>query len=206
VTHPIVPRRAELAAVFLGCMASACTSSRAAPATPAEAAVPVRSAAVERGPLPAPIRAAGTVHPKDERALSFKVGGVVSRVLVEVGDRVRAGQVLAALDSTEVAAGAAQAREGLEKAERDRVRARDLAAQDVAPRAAAEDAETAARVARAGVLAAEFNLRRTVLLAPSWPPSSTCAARCCWRRTTAGSTRGWWSRARWWRRAGRCCR
>jgi len=164
--HPAAPRRAELAAVVLTFVASACTSTRAAPAASPDAAVPVRTAPVERGALASPIRAAGTVHPKDERALSFKVGGLVSRVMVEVGDRVRAGQVLAALDSTEVAAGADQAREGLRKAERDRERVRALAEADVAPRAAAEDADTAARVARAGLLAAEFNLRRTVLVAP----------------------------------------
>jgi len=158
-----VPPGAALAAALL---ASACASTSAAPAAPEAPTVPVRAAPVERGPLSAPIRAAGTVHPKDERALAFKVGGVVARVRVEAGDRVRRGQVLAELDATEVAAGAAEAREGLLKAERDRERALSLAAQDVAPRAAAEDAETAARVARAGLEAAEFNLRRAVLLAP----------------------------------------
>ena len=74
--------------------------------------------------------------------------------------------MLAELDATELAAGALQAREALAKAERDRHRARTLAAADVVPRAAAEDAETATRVARAGADAADYNLRRAVLTSP----------------------------------------
>jgi RND family efflux transporter MFP subunit len=166
--HAMPPRPALLGTVLAASLilASACTTSSAAPAPAAERAVPVRSAPVERGTVAAPVRAAGTVHPKDERALAFKVGGVVARVAVSAGDRVRRGQVLAELDATEVAAGAEQAREGLAKAERDRERTRTLAEQDVVPRALAEDADTAARVARAGLAAAEFNLRRAVLIAP----------------------------------------
>jgi len=147
-------------------LAAACSSSRAAPAPAEDAPIPVRAVPVARGALPAPVRAAGTIHPKDERLLSFKVGGLVARIRVEEGDRVRRGQVLAELDATELSAGVRQAREGLAKAERDRDRARALAAEDVVPRALAEDAETATRVARAGAEAAEFNLRRAVLTAP----------------------------------------
>jgi membrane fusion protein, multidrug efflux system len=159
-------RTATLAALAAALATAACSAPRAAPAAPTAAPAPVRAAAVARGAVPAPIRAAGTVHPKDERALSFKVGGLVARIGVAAGDRVRRGQVLAELDATEVAAAVRQAREGLAKAERDRDRARTLADQDVAPRALAEDAETAAQVARAGVSGAEFNLRRAVLTAP----------------------------------------
>jgi RND family efflux transporter MFP subunit len=164
VTSRTAPFLALLATSLLG--GAACSSSRAAPAQAEGAPIPVRSAPVTRGALPAPVRVAGTVHPKDERLLSFKVGGLVARIRVEAGDRVRRGQVLAELDATELEAGVRQAREGLAKADRDRDRVRVLAAEEVAPRAAAEDAETAARVARAGAEAAEFNLRRAVLTAP----------------------------------------
>ncbi|HVO19268.1 MAG TPA: efflux RND transporter periplasmic adaptor subunit [Anaeromyxobacter sp.] len=156
--------RPALAASLL--LASACASSGAAPAPAEGAPVPVRSQPVTRGALPVPLRVAGTVHPKDERMLSFKVGGLVARIRVEEGERVRRGQVLAELDATELSSGARQAREGLAKAERDRDRARALAAQEVVARAVAEDAETATRIAQAGAEAAEFNLRRSVLTAP----------------------------------------
>jgi RND family efflux transporter MFP subunit len=156
----------RLAALALAAFASSCSAPHAEPAPEGDPAVPVRAAPVERGPFSRPVRAAGTVAAKDERSLSFKVGGVVSRIAVQAGERIRRGQTLAVLDATEVSAAVRQAREGLAKAERDRTRARALAAADVAPRAAAEDAETAAEVAGAAVQAAEFNLRRTVLLAP----------------------------------------
>jgi RND family efflux transporter MFP subunit len=160
---PLLTPVALAAAAALG---AACSPTRAASPPAEAAAVPVRSIPVARGAVSVPVRASGTIHLKDERVLAFKVGGLVARVLVQDGDRVRRGQLLAVLDATEVAAGARQARAGLAKAERDLARAQALAEQDVIPRAAAEDAETGARVARAAAEAAEFNVRRTVLTAP----------------------------------------
>lgn len=163
MSRPSPPSLAALAALLV--LASACSRTVAAPPPAAPAAVSVRALPVTRGAVEIPVRASGTVHPKDERLLAFKVGGLVARVHVQAGDRVRGGQVLAELDATELAAGARQARAGLAKAERDLSRVRGLTDQDVAPRAAAEDAETAARVARAAAAAAEFNLRRAVITA-----------------------------------------
>jgi membrane fusion protein, multidrug efflux system len=162
-----MPNRLALAAALGAALlvGGACSSPLAAPAASPPAAVPVRASPVARGVLPVPVRASGTVHPKDERVLAFKVGGLVARVRVQAGDHVRRGEVLAELDATELAAGARQAREGLSKAERDAVRARALADQGALPRSAAEDAETAARVARAAADAADFNVRRAVLAA-----------------------------------------
>ncbi|HET6438545.1 MAG TPA: efflux RND transporter periplasmic adaptor subunit [Anaeromyxobacter sp.] len=155
-----------IAALAAGALlAVGCSRTAAAPAALPAPAVPVRSIAVARGVLAVPVRASGTVHPKDERVLAFKVGGLVARVLVQAGDRVHRGEVLAELDATELLAGARQAQEGLAKAERDLARARSLAEQDVLPRAAAEDAESGARMARAAAAAAEFNVRRAVLTA-----------------------------------------
>src|SRR5512142_1754280 len=68
---------------------AACSGSRAAPAQGPEAAVPVRTAAVERGPMARPVRAAGKVAARDERELSFKVGGIVARVEARQGVEVR---------------------------------------------------------------------------------------------------------------------
>jgi RND family efflux transporter MFP subunit len=163
-----MPRRTLLPfALVATLVAAGCAPTRAADAAAAgDPGTPVRAAAVTRGQISRPVRAGATVAPKDERALAFKVGGVVARVAVAEGERVRRGQVLAELDATEVCAGVRQAREALAKADRDRARARRLADEDVLPRAAAEDAETAAQMAAAGATAAEFNLRRTVLTAP----------------------------------------
>jgi RND family efflux transporter MFP subunit len=106
------------------------------------------------------------VAAKDERDLAFKVGGLLARVEVREGQVVRRGQVLAALDATELAAGVRAAEEGLGKARRDAARAAELAAAEAAPRSAAEDARTAEAVAEAALAAARFNLRHAALVAP----------------------------------------
>ncbi len=158
IVHPL--------AASLAFLAAACSGTRAAPAAEAELSLPVRTAAVARGPVARPIRAAGIVAAKDERDLAFKIGGIVARVAVHEGEPVKKGQTLAALDATEIAAAVSQAREGVAKAERDRRRAGSLRASEAIPAAAAEDAETAAAVARAALEVAEFNLRGATLVAP----------------------------------------
>lgn len=163
--HPsFLPVAAVLSAAVL--LAAGCGGTRAAQPAEPEPAVPVRTAAVERGPVRHPIRAAGAVAAKDEWDLSFKIGGVVARVAVHEGEPIRKGQLLAALDATELAAAARQAREGLVKAERDRDRARILRESDVIPRAASDDAETGAAVAAAALESAAFNLRQATIVAP----------------------------------------
>ena len=158
-------RRIVLLAALL-VSAIGCAPSHAAAPEATEAAVPVRTVPVERGPVARPIRAAGTVAAKDERELSFKVGGIVARVAAREGAEVTRGQLLAALDATELEAAVRQAREVAAKARRDRDRARFLRSGGSIALAQAEDAETAAGVAEAALRAAEFNLRNGVLLAP----------------------------------------
>ena len=65
----------------------------AAPAASAS----VRTAHAERVAVSGDVRAVGILGPRDELRLSFKTGGVVERVAVDVGDRVAAGQLQAAL-------------------------------------------------------------------------------------------------------------
>jgi RND family efflux transporter MFP subunit len=161
------PRRLAFAAAAAALLASACSrAAGAASASPEDAALPVRLAPVAPGPVERPIRAAGVLAAKSEWDLAFKVGGVLSQLRVDEGAPVRAGQVLAELDTTELGAAVSQAREALRKARRDAERATTLAAQDAVPRAAAEDARTGLAVAEAAAAAAEFNLRHARLVAP----------------------------------------
>jgi multidrug efflux system membrane fusion protein len=99
---------------------------------------------------------AGDVRAREESALSFRVGGKLVRRLVDVGDRVRAGQVLAELDAQDLQlqAGAAQAQlaaaQGeLARAGADRARYAQLAQQQLVSRSAL-DAQNAAYAAAAG--------------------------------------------------------
>ena len=59
---------------------------------------PVRVAVVSLRPVPSQLVFSGTVQARVQVDLGFRVPGKVAARLVEVGDRVRAGQVLARLD------------------------------------------------------------------------------------------------------------
>ena len=78
---------------------------------------PMRSATVERGTLLVTVSASGSVEPQSRVDLAFESPGEVSEVLVEVGDLVKAGDVLARLDTAQLELQADQARATLALAE-----------------------------------------------------------------------------------------
>jgi HlyD family secretion protein len=61
-----------------------------------------RSAVVERGPLLVAVSASGSIQPQARVSLAFEASGEVAEVSVEVGDRVKAGDVLARLGTGEL--------------------------------------------------------------------------------------------------------
>jgi RND family efflux transporter MFP subunit len=127
----------------------------------------VRSAPVTDTILARTIVATGTVAPKDEIALSFKIGGVIAVISADAGDVVGAGRTLAALDPREIDASLSKTRSAAEKARRDLDRARLLYADSVVTLAQLQDAETAAELAGADLDAAAFNRRYATIVAPS---------------------------------------
>jgi RND family efflux transporter MFP subunit len=114
-----------------------------------------------------PVRVSGLARSRQTQALAFKVGGVLSGVLVEPGQRVKRGQVLATVDPSEFSAAAAQARDGATKADRDLERASALSREGAIPKATLDDAATAASLARESLRVARFNERHTLLVAPA---------------------------------------
>jgi RND family efflux transporter MFP subunit len=145
----------------------ACGESSPPAAAARPHAAPVRTAPAESAALTDEVRAVGLLVPRNELRLSFKVGGVIEDVAVDVGDRVRAGQTLAVLKRAEVDAAVAQAAEGVEKARRDLERARQLRVDEVATQEQVEDLTTAYNVARSGLQAAQFNARFARIEAPA---------------------------------------
>jgi RND family efflux transporter MFP subunit len=145
----------------------ACGREAAPEAATAREAAPVRTVPAELVDLDASVRAVGILAPRDEVRLSFKVGGVIERVDVDAGDRVRAGQVLAVIKGTEVNAAVTQAAEAVEKSRRDLERAKQLRADEVATQEQVEDLTTAYNVARSNLQAAQFNARFATIVAPS---------------------------------------
>lgn len=134
---------------------------------PAKNATLVGAARVMPDSVAPPVIATGTLAPKDEIALSFKIGGVVSQVLVDPGSTVRAGTVLASLELREIDAAVTRAQNGADKAERDLARAKRLYADSVVTLAQLQDAETGANVARADLETARFNRQYAIIVAPA---------------------------------------
>lgn len=149
-----------IAPLLLTLLLSACGDDETAP--PGRA---VRAALVERGPAVAPIVVSGVLASRDEARLSFKTGGVVSSIAVRAGDRIRRGQVLAAIEADEIDAGVTQAQAAAAKAERDLQRGRQLYKEDVITREQLDDLGTAAAVARAQLGAANYNGAQAQLIA-----------------------------------------
>ncbi|MGH7614880.1 MAG: efflux RND transporter periplasmic adaptor subunit [Gemmatimonadales bacterium] len=149
-------------------VAAACggASGKTVPDSPSAAAL-VRTTPVTQEALAPPVVATGTLGPKEEIALSFKIGGVVSRVLVDAGARVRAGETLAALDLSEIDAAVTRAQSAADKAERDHLRARRLYGDSVVTLSQLQDAETGAQVTQADLETARFNRRYAVIVAPA---------------------------------------
>jgi multidrug efflux system membrane fusion protein len=108
---------------------------------------------------------AGEVRAREESSLSFRIGGKVLRRLVDAGDRVRAGQVLAELDAADLRlqADALSARLGAAQAQLARTRAdhaRIAALSDdrLVSRSTLDQQTAALRAAEAEVRAAQAQL------------------------------------------------
>jgi RND family efflux transporter MFP subunit len=149
------------AAVLPACQAA----QAAAPVALAPTAIAVRTVPIERTGAELPIRATGVVVAKEQASLGFKVGGVIARVLVQPGQVVTAGQLLATLDTREIDAQVRQAEVALEKARRDSERAQKLYAGSAATLQVTEDAASAVHVAEQNVAIAHFNRDHAVIVA-----------------------------------------
>lgn len=148
-------------AVTLGL--GACSSPRAetrieppASPVPMDAVITVQS--MERAGA---LEASGVAAPVAEATLSTRLMGTVTEVLVQEGDAVAAGQPLLRIDARDLVAKASQAEAMqmeaeavLREAELHAERMRVLYAEDAAPKALLDGAETGLSRARAGVQAA----------------------------------------------------
>jgi RND family efflux transporter MFP subunit len=155
------------APLLAACLAEADT---AAPAP--EPPRPVQVAEIRLSPADPPRSFTGTLRARREADIAFRVGGRIIERLVEPGDQVAAGQVLARLDDTDLALAVRAAEADLSAAEAERARtaadaerARALRAGGHISIAALDQRETAARAAaeRAEAAAAALDLARNRL-------------------------------------------
>ncbi len=155
----------------------------------------VQTVAAERAQDRHTVFATGQLSAKEEANLSFKTGGIIQRILVQEGQRVRKGQLLAELDLDEIRAQAQQSRLGekqaeiqlnnarlaYEKAQRDFENTKGLYEDSVATEEQYKDAltllnntknqveaaEAALAFAGQSTQVADFNLRYSRITAPS---------------------------------------
>ncbi len=78
---------------------------------------PTKLAKVEKGDLAKSVVATGKVEPITKVEVKSKASGIVKKLYVEYGDRVKKGQLLAQLDKEEIEAQVDQSRAGLAAAE-----------------------------------------------------------------------------------------
>lgn len=125
--------------------------------TTADSAIPVKTFVIGQKNSALPISANGMIMSSTEERLSFKIPGVISRILVDEGDVVRPGQLLATLDLTEINAQVSQATRGVEKADRDLARVENLRRDSAATLEMLQNATTARDLAREQLNIAAFN-------------------------------------------------
>jgi len=161
--RPTVLLSATMLPLMSACGDAPAPARDAAPRTPA---VSVSVETVTSGANADPVTATGTFGSRDEIPLAFKIGGIVSRVLVDEGATVQRGQLLASLDLREINAAVDKAQVGFDKAQRDQARVQRLAADSVATLAQLQDATSALNAARSDLVTATVNREYATIVAP----------------------------------------
>lgn len=113
------------------------------------------------------IHISGLLENKSEQTLAFKIAGLVRKVVVDDGQWVKKGQVLASLDLEEIDAQVAKAESVLGNAERNLERFKSLQGSNALSIDRLQQAETQVDVARSDLTVARFNQRHAVIRAPS---------------------------------------
>jgi multidrug efflux system membrane fusion protein len=146
-----------LAAVLFTCGASEKTTEATSIPAIDDAAVAVRETPVIQGDFTLPVVSSGLVTTGTESRLSFKTGGIVTTILVEEGQPVTKGQLLATLDQTEIDAQVSQAKNNLEKTRRDLERIERLHKDSAATLEQYQNVKTAYDLANESSRIAAFN-------------------------------------------------
>lgn len=126
----------------------------------------IRVAEVVTGSISIPVHTSGMLVSSEELKLSFKTGGIVEKIFIDEGDRVKKGDLLASLDLSEIKASAEQAKNGYEKAMRDHKRVENLFRDSAATLEQKQNAETALNMAKSAYDIVQFNLFHSRIIAP----------------------------------------
>lgn len=109
--------------------------------------------------LTSTISASGLVTTENAAHYAFKIGGIIKHIYVEEGHFFKKGQLLAALDETEINAGLNQTDLNVKKYERDYTRAKNLYQDSVYTLEQLQNTKTGLDIARKQKDAVAFNAR-----------------------------------------------
>lgn len=114
-----------------------------------------------------PIRNSGRISQKHEMRLAFKTSGLVEKIVVEEGDEVTAGHILATLDLEEINAQQERAASNFKNTAADLERFNNLYAKALVSLQIKQAAQAANDSAAAELQIANFNKRLSVIRAPA---------------------------------------
>jgi HlyD family secretion protein len=122
---------------------------------------------IERGDIENIVSSTGTLSAVGMVEVGTQVSGTIDRILVDYNEAVRAGQVLAILDTTMLSASVRDARAGVvrtkalyDQAARDYSRNEDMHARELISNEELQDSKTAMETAGANVMSAQASLDR----------------------------------------------
>ena len=178
---PLV-RRAALLALAISLALSGCGGDKPAegtapagqaaaekdgkPATDKAPAVPVEVARVGKSPISASYAGTASLEAPAEAQVVAKSSGVVLQILVEEGDQVKAGQVLARIDPDRPRLEMERARATLRKLENNYRRSKELLASKLVSAEASEQIRFDMESAKASYDLAQLELSNTNIVAP----------------------------------------
>lgn len=161
-------KKLVIPALFLSFLVASCSSKeKISNEIPKTEVIPVKLESLKAMNSNEEIHVSGQFTTDDETYLSFLSGGIIQKLYVKEGDKVRKGQLLATLDLTLVRATVSQAKLGLEKSKRDLERTKNLQKDGFATLEQLQNAQTAVDVAEEQVQSALFNLKYAEIRAVS---------------------------------------
>ncbi|PRY11289.1 RND family efflux transporter MFP subunit [Pontibacter ummariensis] len=141
-------------------------AAKAAVAEIKSEAIPVTVTEVKSDKLDKSFTAQGNFAPIQSLTLLSETQGQVKRVLKRKGDKVRAGELLAQVENSTMAADLATAQTNAEKAKRDLERFENLAAGEAITQRQLEEARLAVKSTQAQLVAARQRLNKASITAP----------------------------------------
>jgi membrane fusion protein (multidrug efflux system) len=159
-------QRAAIVPALLGLLLLSACSGKKEEEKKEEPSIPVEVAKVVTGPIDAAYRGTATLEAKNEATVMAKQGGTIEQVLVEEGDKVRAGQALARLETDKLRFEVARAQADVDRLEQDFTRLKSVYQRNLVSREAYDKTQYDLAAARAAADLAALALKESEIRAP----------------------------------------